>query len=82
MMIAAKGFNRFNSWWGSKYVYFVLILVLLVEVQIWLTQGQASVSEQRRLELDLPSIWICPRIDDYKVNVKRCQFESVSRGDE
>ena len=79
-MIAASWFGRFNKWWGSKYVYFVMIVLLLIEIQIWLTQGQASVSEQRRLELDLPSIWICPRNEDVVPTIKRCEFESVSRG--
>eukprot|EP00938_MAST-03A_sp_MAST-3A-sp1_P004852 g4852.t1 len=79
-MIAASWFGRFNKWWGSKYVYFVMIVLLLIEIQIWLTQGQASVSEQRRLELDLPSIWICPRNEDVVPAIKRCEFESVSHG--
>jgi len=78
-MIAAKWYNRFNQWRCAKYVYFVFIVILLIEVQIWLTQGQASVSEERRTELDLPSIWICPRTMDFDVSLKRCEFEQ--RGD-
>eukprot|EP00940_MAST-03C_sp_MAST-3C-sp2_P000627 g627.t1 len=64
------------------YVYLVVVLWIFFEFQIWVSRGNASVAEERRAELDLPAIWICPPDTESQVVIKSCIFESAGEDEE
>lgn len=65
----------FRAVFFNKYVLLTMIVIFMVEIQIWLNRGMASMSIERRDEMDLPEIWVCPPDPNAWVRIESCAFQ-------
>eukprot|EP00939_MAST-03C_sp_MAST-3C-sp1_P004433 g4433.t1 len=63
------------KFFSFNYVYLFVIVVGLIEFQIWMSKGNSNLSVERRSNIWLPDMWICPTDRDTTVIIESCILE-------